>query len=208
MRSRMDGGSACSKTSDIRQKVSFSIPLAAETTIASGAIAAAIFPAVRRMTCDGTTTTTSDFPATAAARSLVGRSRSESVTPGRKTLFSRSCSICALTSGSKTHWSTSCPFRANRSANAVPQLPAPITAIFIFCVSFIPLLFIGDSQASHLALLNQFKTVEVFKNSQVCLFLSKTVSIRQGNFQKIDAFPWRIRVNCRANLLILLTFVN
>src|SRR5512146_2949381 len=63
---------------------------------------------------------------------------------GRKGVFTPCSFISCTTSGSWAQRMTSCPFLARRLAKVVPQLPAPITAIFSFmaAVSLFPLILI------------------------------------------------------------------
>ena len=63
----------------------------------------------------------------AAVNSAVARKFSLSVIPGKYRGFSWLAAIAAINSGSRPHITTSA-FSQQRSANAVPHEPAPITA--------------------------------------------------------------------------------
>src|SRR3989344_750996 len=57
--------------------------------------------------------------------------------PGRYCLFSFNDPMLFASSSLLAHSLTPWPFSANKIANVVPQLPAPMTAIFIFVVGLI-----------------------------------------------------------------------
>jgi len=122
------------KIPEIVRRVLFSIPLEAETTTASSFINSTIFFAVSLTTWEGVAISRNFFPETTLSISLNGEIFSDSFISGKKVLFSIFSDIWRRTSSSKTHRSTGKPFKARRFARAVPQLPAPMTPIFIFFV--------------------------------------------------------------------------
>src|SRR5690606_28436757 len=122
-------GSTWASTWAIVLSRSCSMPLDALTTIASGCRYSAACAMIPRTCCAGLTETTTVAPRTASASDGVARSEGASATPCRYFGFSCRASIASATSGSNDQSTTSSPLRASRSASAVPQLPAPTTAI-------------------------------------------------------------------------------
>ncbi len=70
---------------------------------------------------------------------------SGSLTPGRYRTFSRFACISCRCSAFRSHMRTECPLRASSFARAVPQLPAPMTAICLLIVDSYFLKLIFDS---------------------------------------------------------------
>src|SRR6266704_1437420 len=124
----ISGGRTSSSTSLMVSRVSFSMPLLAQTIGVARGSAGAARSITSRVTCEGLAATTSSAPESASARSVLPRTEGGSGSPGRYLGFSCRSPSATATSGSCDQTTTSQPFPASTDASAVPQLPPPMTA--------------------------------------------------------------------------------
>src|SRR6266516_3413742 len=81
------------------------------------------------MRCEGVTSRSMSFPATASFTSEVTHRLSGKRKPGRNIVFSRRCCISTARSGRCSHIVVSVPLLASKRASVVPQAPLPITPV-------------------------------------------------------------------------------
>src|SRR5438132_1233587 len=124
-------GSTSANTQDGVESRSGSRPLDTLTTNAPRPILSRARIMTSRTAWDGAADTTTSAPRTAAVRSPTAATAGASAAPGRNMWFTCSRFTLSTTSGSRAHRVTvsKSPFRANRSASAVPHAPPPTTAI-------------------------------------------------------------------------------
>ena len=117
-------------TSESRSRLPSSSPFATFTKICSFLKYGAKSFAVWRTARDGTANMTISAAATASARSVVAPISAGIFTPGRYLSFVRRSTSSSTASCRLDQIVTSCPCSASITANAVPQLPEPITVTF------------------------------------------------------------------------------
>src|SRR5262247_1570120 len=106
-----------------------SIPFVALTKSADAGSKGVNIPHTVRTACEGTTEIKVVAAYAASAKSAVNVRRACNGTPGKYNVFSRSRAICWARRCVRAQSLTSYPLAARRLANAVPQEPAPMTAI-------------------------------------------------------------------------------
>src|SRR5207253_1988174 len=124
-------GSTSANTQDGVESRSGSRPLDTLTTNAPRPILSRARIMTSRTAWDGAADTTTSAPRTAAVRSPTAATAGASAAPGRNMWFTCSRFTLSTTSGSRAHRVTvsKSPFRASRSASAVPHAPPPTTAL-------------------------------------------------------------------------------